>query len=105
MPVLIMLTPYAPHIAAELWQVLGGEGEILDAAFPVFNPQLIQESSKNYPVSINGKMRTSMEFPLDADKDSIQTAVLENEVVKKWVDNNPIKKFIFVPNKMINVVI
>lgn len=105
MPVLIMLTPYAPHIAAELWQVLGGEGEILDAAFPEFNPQLIQESSKNYPVSINGKMRTSMEFPLDADKDSIQAAVLENEVVKKWVDNNPIKKFIFVPNKMINVVI
>ena len=104
-PILIMLTPYAPHIAAELWQAIGGEGEILDASFPEFKAELIKESSKNYPVSINGKMRTNIEFALDADKDSIQSAVLANEVVKKWVDDKPIKKFIFVPGKMINVVI
>jgi len=103
--VLVMLAPYAPHIAAELWNVIGGEGEILDAPFPLFNPALIKESSKNYPVSINGKMRTSVEFPLDADKESIQAAVLENEVIRKWIENKPIKKFIFVPGKMINVVI
>lgn len=104
-PVLIMLTPYAPHIAAELWQAIGGAGEILDASFPAFQPELIKESSKNYPVSINGKMRTNMEFALDADKEAIQTAVLENEVVKKWIEDKPVKKFIFVPGKMINVVI
>lgn len=104
-PVLIMLTPYAPHIAAELWQAIGEEGEILDAPFPVFNAELVKESSKNYPVSINGKMRTNMEFALDADKETIQAAVLENEVVQKWIEDKPVKKFIFVPGKMINVVI
>ena len=103
--VLIMLTPYAPHIAAELWQVIGGAGEILDAAFPVFRPELVKESSKKYPVSINGKMRTSMEFALDENKDTIQAAVLANETVQKWVEGQPIKKFIFVPGKMINIVI
>jgi len=103
--VLILLTPYAPHIAEELWNALGNEGSVLDANYPVFNPQLLVESEKEYPVSINGKMRTTLSFSLDAAQSDIEAVVLENEVVKKWLEGNQPKKIIFVKGKMINVVI
>ena len=100
-----MLTPYAPHIAAELWSQLGHADAVLDAPYPVFEAKYVQESSKNYPVSINGKMRTNMEFALDISQEEVQKAVLENEIVQKWIGDKPLKKFIFVKGKMINVVI
>jgi leucyl-tRNA synthetase len=103
--VLILLTPYAPHIAEELWNALGNEGSVLDASYPVFNPAILVESEKEYPVSINGKMRTTLSFSLDAAQADIEAVVLENEVVKKWLEGNPPKKIIFVKGKMINVVI
>jgi leucyl-tRNA synthetase len=103
--VLILLTPYAPHIAEELWNALGNEGSVLDASYPVFNPTILVESEKEYPVSINGKMRTTLSFSLDAAQADIEAVVLENEVVKKWLEGNPPKKIIFVKGKMINVVI
>lgn len=102
---LIMLTPYAPHVAEELWQVLGHSSSVLDASFPSFEQKYTKESSKNYPVSINGKMRTNLEFPLDASPEAVEQAVLNNEVVKKWLADKPMKKFIFVKGKMINIVI
>ncbi len=103
--VLIMLTPYAPHIAEELWHALGNTTTILDAEFPKFEAKYIKESAKNYPVSINGKMRTNMEFPLDATQEEVEKAVLGNEVIQKWIEDTPVKKFIFVKGKMINLVI
>ncbi len=103
--VLILLTPYAPHIAEELWNALGNEGSILDAKYPVFNPQLLVESSKEYPVSINGKMRTTLTFALDAAQADIEKEVLANDIVQKWLEGNQPKKIIFVKGKMINVVI
>jgi leucyl-tRNA synthetase len=103
--VLILLTPYAPHIAEELWNALRNEGSVLDANYPVFNPQLLVESEKEYPVSINGKMRTTLSFSLDAAQADIEAVVLENEVVKKWLEGNQPKKIIFVKGKMINVVL
>jgi len=103
--VLILLTPYAPHIAEELWNALGNEETILDANYPVFNPAILVESEKEYPVSINGKMRTTLSFSLDAAQADIEAVVLENEVVKKWLEGNQPKKIIFVKGKMINVVI
>lgn len=103
--VLILLTPYAPHIAEELWHALGHKDSVLDATYPVFEAKYIQETSKNYPVSINGKMRTNMEFSLDSSQQEVQEAVLANETVQKWVAEKPLKKFIFVKGKMINVVI
>jgi leucyl-tRNA synthetase len=102
---LILLTPYAPHIAEELWNALGNEGSILDANYPVFNPAILVESEKEYPVSINGKMRTTLSFSLDAAQSDIEAVVLENEVVKKWLEGTQPKKIIFVKGKMINVVI
>jgi len=103
--VLILLTPYAPHIAEELWNALGNEGSILDASYPVFNPQLLVESSKEYPVSINGKMRTTLTFALDAAQADIEKEVLANDIVQKWLEGKEPKKIIFVKGKMINVVI
>ncbi len=104
-PLLILLTPYAPHISEELWHVLGNTSSILDAGYPVFNPAHVTESSKEYPVSINGKVRTQMNLPLDAEQMQVQEAVLANEVVQKWLEGKPMKKFIFVKGKMINVVV
>lgn len=103
--VLILLTPYAPHIAEELWSVLGNEGSILDASYPVFNPSILVENSKEYPVSINGKMRTTLTFALDAAQADIEKEVLANDVVQKWLEGKDPKKIIFVKGKMINVVI
>jgi len=102
---LIILVPYAPHIAEELWHELGNAGSILDAAYPTFNPQYLVESSKEYPVSINGKMRTTMNVALDATPEEVEQLTLANDVVQKWLDGKAPKKFIFVKGKMINVVI
>jgi leucyl-tRNA synthetase len=102
---LILLTPYAPHIAEELWQQLGNSGSILDASYPVFNAAHVTETSKEYPISINGKMRTNMTIALDATEDQVKELVLANELVQKWMEGKPLKKLIFVKGKMINVVI
>lgn len=103
--VLIMLTPYAPHISEELWTALGNSGSILDASYPVFEERYVTESAKEYPVSINGKVRTSMSISLDATPEQVQEMALSNELIQKWMDGKPLKKFIFVKGKMINVVV
>jgi len=102
---LIILTPYAPHVSEELWQQLGNSGSILDAAYPTFNPQYLVETTKEYPVSINGKMRTTLVLDLNATQDQVQEIVLANPVVQKWIEDKPVKKFIFVKGKMVNVVV
>ncbi len=102
---LILLTPYAPHIAEELWSQLGNSGSILDAEYPEFNAALLVESSKEYPVSINGKLRTNLTLALDIDQKEVEELVLQNEIVQKWLEGNAPKKIIFVKNKMINVVL
>lgn len=103
--ILILLVPYAPHIAEELWSQLGNEGTILDAAYPVFNPALLVESSKEYPVSINGKVRTNLSLALDLDQKQVEEIILQNEIVLKWLEGKAPKKIIYVKNKMINVVV
>jgi leucyl-tRNA synthetase len=102
---LILLTPYAPHISEELWHQLGNESSILDATFPSFDPKYLVESSKDYPVSINGKMRTTINISLDATEEEVRKIVLENEVITKWVEDKPLKKLIYVKGKMVNVVV
>lgn len=101
----ILLTPYAPHFAEELWQVLGMEGLVVDSAYPVFDAQYVTETAKEYPISINGKLRANILIALDASEDQVRAIVLNNEVVKKWVEDKPIKKLIFVKGKMVNIVI
>jgi len=101
----ILLTPYAPHFAEELWQALGKEGLVVDASYPIFEAKYVTESAKDYPVSINGKMRATISIDLSASESEVHEIVLSNEVVKKWVLDSPIKKIIFVKGKMINIVI
>ncbi|HJW17208.1 MAG TPA: class I tRNA ligase family protein, partial [Flavisolibacter sp.] len=102
---LILLTPYAPHVSEELWHQLGNSNTILDAAFPKFEPQYVMETTKEYPVSINGKMRTQLVLDLNATQEEVQQIVLANPVVQKWMEGKALKKFIFVKGKMVNVVI
>lgn len=104
-PFVITLAPFAPHIAEELYHALGNQGSVLDAAFPKLEEKYLVESTKEYPVSINGKLRTTMTFTLDASQQEVESAVMQNDVVKKWAEGKQIKKFIFVKGKMINVVI
>jgi len=102
---LIILTPYAPHICEELWHELGNETTILDAAYPECDEKFLVESAKRYPVAINGKTRTELSISLDATQQEVETLVLTDESVKKWLDGKAPKKVIYVKNKMINLVV
>jgi leucyl-tRNA synthetase len=102
---LIILTPYAPHICEELWVELGNKGSILDAAYPKFEEKFLVESAKLYPVAINGKTRTELNISLDANQQQVEEMVLADESVKKWLNGNSPKKVIYVKNKMINIVV
>jgi len=103
-PLLILVSPYAPHIAEELWEQLGHSESISTAAFPKFEEQHLVESSKNYPISFNGKMRFTMELPLDLSKDEIEAAVMANEKTQEQLQGRTPKKVIVVPGKIVNIV-
>lgn len=103
-PLLVLLAPYAPHIAEELWAALGNEGLVIDADFPVYESKYTVESSKEYPISINGKVRTNINIALDAEQAAVEEIVLANDVVQKWLEGKTPKKIIFVKNRMINIV-
>ncbi len=103
--VLVLLAPYAPHISEELWSLIGNQGLVIDAAFPIFDAQYVTETSKEYPVSINGKVRTNIAIDLDATEAQVNEIVLNNPLIQKWMEGKPIKKLIFVKGKMINVVL
>jgi len=104
-PLLVLLTPYAPHVAAELWNATGNEGSVLDTSYPVFDAKHVTESSKEYPVSINGKVRTNISIALDASEEEVTAIVLADTLIQKWMEGKPVKKFIFVKGRMINVVV
>lgn len=103
-PLVQLITPYAPHIAEELWQQLGNKDSVVAAAFPKWEEQYVTENNKLYPVAINGKTRTELEFALDAAEELIKETVMNNETVQKWLEGKSPKKVIFVRGKMINVV-
>jgi leucyl-tRNA synthetase len=103
--VLILLTPYAPHLCEELWAAIEMPGLIIDAPFPTYEPKYVLESSKEYPISINGKVRANISIALDASEQDVKSIVLAHEIIQKWIEGKELKKFIFVKGKMINVVI
>lgn len=104
-PLVQLICPYAPHIAEELWAQLGETGSVITANFPKWEEKYTTENSKVYPVAINGKTRTELEFALDASQEDIERIVLANEVVQKWLEGNAPKKIIFVKGRMINIVL
>ena len=101
----VLIAPFAPHIAEELWHALGNTTTVCDAQWPVFNPQYLVESEVQLTVSFNGKARFQKKFAADATNDEIQAAVLADEQSKKYLDGKTVVKVIVVPKKIVNVVI
>src|SRR5262249_28819946 len=89
---IVTLTPYAAHFAEEIWHQLGNAGSVLDAAYPGVEEKYLVESTKTYPIAINGKTRHELNIALDATQQQVEALVLADDVVKKWLDGNPPKK-------------
>ncbi|MEI6752270.1 MAG: class I tRNA ligase family protein, partial [Paludibacter sp.] len=103
-PLTVLLAPFAPHIAEELYHVLGNEGTVCDAQFPICNEAYLVESSVKYPISFNGKVRFMLELPADMSKEDVEKTALANEQTIKQLDGNAPKKIIVVPGKIVNIV-
>mgnify|MGYP004591145699 FL=1 len=101
----ILIAPFAPHMAEELWETLGGEGSICDAEWPVCNESYLVENEVQLTISFNGKARYQMTFPADASNEDIQKTVLADEKALKYIDSKQIVKVIVVPKKIVNIVI
>ena len=101
----ILIAPFAPHMAEELWETLGGEGSICDAEWPVCNESYLVENEVQLTISFNGKARYQMTFPADASNEDIQKTVLADEKALKYIDGKQIVKVIVVPKKIVNIVI
>ncbi len=101
-----LLSPFAPHLAEELWERLGYTTSVVkDVSYPEVNEEYLTESVINYPVSINGKMRVKIDLPADVNSDDAKRIVLANDIVQKWVEDKDLKKFIFVPGRIVNIVV
>lgn len=102
----LLLSPYAPHITEELWAALGHEpGTLSQAEFPEFNPNYLVEDAFDYPIQINGKVRTTISFAIDRSPIDIEREVLADETVQKWMDGKTPKKVVVVPKRIVNVVL
>ena len=104
-PLVILLAPFAPHIAEELYHALGNTETVCDATFPVCNEAYLVESSVKYPISFNGKVRFTLELPADMSKEEVEKTALANEQTLKQLGGNSPKKVIVVPGKIVNIVI
>ncbi|MDR3119003.1 MAG: leucine--tRNA ligase [Mediterranea sp.] len=102
---IIVLSPFAPHICEELWETLNYKSSVFDAQWPAYNEEYLKEDVINYTISFNGKARFTIEFAADATNETIQAAVLNDERSQKWMEGKQPKKVIIVPKKIVNVVI
>ena len=102
---IVLLSPFAPHISEELWNVLGHDNSIVDEEYPVHNPKYLIETEKKYPVSVNGKVRAKLKLPIDMGKEDVEKEVLALEVMQKWIGDKGPKKVIVVPKRIVNVVV
>ena len=101
---MILVSPFAPHIAEELWEQLGNKPSVVYAPYPVYNESYTAENSFEYPVSINGKMRYKIELSLSLSKEQVEEEI-KNLDLSKWTEGKPLKKIIVVPGKIVNVVV
>ncbi len=102
-PLTILMASFAPHIAEELWESLGHTTTVCDATFPEFNPEMLVESSFEYPVSFNGKLRFKKEMPMGISTEEAQKIIMSDPNTEKFLEGKTIKKFIFVPGKIVNI--
>jgi len=101
----LIVSPYAPHMTEELWELLGHADGISTATYPSYNEAYLKEDAHEYPISVNGKMRVKIEFPFDMLKEEIERQVLASEAVQKWTEGKTPKKVIIIPNKIVNIVV
>ncbi|MBR5673377.1 MAG: leucine--tRNA ligase [Muribaculaceae bacterium] len=104
-PLVVLLAPFAPHIAEELWHVLGHDTTVCDAQWPTWNEEYLKESTVKYTVLFNGKPRYNVEVPAGTAQDEVQRIALADEGAARWLDGKQPKKVIVVPNKIVNVVV
>ena len=100
-----VLAPYVPHMAEELWEMYGNKNTLAYEPWPDVDESLLQEDTFEYPVSFNGKMRFKIELALDMPKDEVEKTILADERSSKWIGDKQVRKFIFVPKKIINIAI
>ena len=105
-PLVVVLAPFAPHVAEELWHVaLGHDTTVNDAKWPEWNEEYLKENTANYAVSFNGKARFTIQVPADMSKDEVEKLALSHESSAKWLDGKTVRKIIVVPNKIVNIVV
>jgi leucyl-tRNA synthetase len=104
-PLVVLISPFAPHIAEELWQLCGHNESISQATWPTFNAEHLIENDFNYPVSFNGKVRFNLNFALDIEPSTIEKAVMDNEQTIKYLEGKTPKKVIVVKGRIINIVV
>ncbi|MFI3296323.1 MAG: leucine--tRNA ligase [bacterium] len=104
-PLAVLIAPFAPHIAEELWAAVGNSTSVCDAAYPVCNEEYLVENSVKYPISFNGKVRFTLELAANLDKTAVEKIALENEQTLKYLDGKTPKKVIVVPGKIVNIVL
>jgi len=104
-PLVILLTPFAPHVAEELYHALGNTNTVCDAVFPVCNEEYLKVSSFNYPISFNGKVRFTVELPADMSKEDVEKTAMANELTAKYLEGKTPKKIIVVSGKIVNIVL
>ena len=104
-PLAVLIAPFAPHLAEELWETMGHEGSVFDASYPTFDEKHLEESAFEYPVMVNGKLRFKQEYPLSATAAQIEDSIVKAEAAQKWLAGKTPKKVIVVPGKIINLVI
>ena len=102
---LVVIAPFAPHVAEELWETLGHTTTICDASWPAYNEEYLKEDTVNYTISFNGKARFNLQFAADATNEEIEKVVLADENSKKYIADKTVKKIIIVPKKIVNIVI
>lgn len=104
-PLIVLLAPFTPHIAEELWHLMGHETTVCDAQWPAFNEEYLKEDTVTMGVSFNGKTRFTLDFPADATKDAIEQEVMQSQQAKKYLEGMQVVKVIVVPRKIVNIVL
>jgi len=104
-PLLQLIAPFAPFLADEFWEKLGHKTSIHKSDWPQLDENYLVEATIEYPISINGKMRVKINLPADVQQADAQAVVLENETVQKWLEGKELRKFIFVPGRIVNIVV
>jgi leucyl-tRNA synthetase len=101
----ILLSPFVPHFAEELWQIIGNKESVFKAAWPKYDAGMLIEKTVTIIIQVNGKLRSKIDVPADISEDKLKELVLADEKLKPWIQGKPLKNFILVPQKLVNIVV